>query len=66
MLYDIKSVIDEIYKNNNKEIFILGCRKSVDFIGELVDMIEKNCLDVNVYTDVTEPVIEIKMIVNKV
>lgn len=66
MLYDIKSAIDEIYIKNNKEIYICGCKKSIDFINELVDIIEKNCLNVNVYTNFNEPAVEIRIIVNKV
>ena len=31
MLYDIKKTIDEIYINNNTDIFILGCKKKYYF-----------------------------------
>ncbi|MCI6007746.1 MAG: hypothetical protein MRZ25_05795 [Ruminococcus sp.] len=66
MLYDIKKTIDEIYINNNTDIFILGCKKNIIFLNELIDIIKKNCLTVNVYTNDNEPAVEIRFIVNKV
>lgn len=66
MINDIKNVIDEIYIHNNKEIYISSCKKDIDFIDELINMIEKESMEVNVDTDFNEPAVEIRITVNKV
>lgn len=65
MLYEIRKTIDKIYRNNNTDIFISGCKKNIIFINELVDIIRNKCLTVNVYTNENEPAVEIRFIVNK-
>ena len=66
MQNDIKDIIEDIYLKCNKKLFIDGCKKEFDFLNELIDLIKKESLNINVYSDKNEPSVEIRITVNKV
>lgn len=64
MLYDIKKCIEEIYVNNNRELFISKCKRKIGFLNEFLEVVRSKVLSANVYTNCNEPVVEIHFYVN--
>ena len=51
MLNDLKSVIEKIYFDGEKSFFINGCKKSFDFVDELVENFEEQCSKIQLSDD---------------
>jgi hypothetical protein len=64
MRNDISKIIKEIYCNNNKNLFLEGCNKKIDFLSEFIELLRKYSSDITFYDDVTEPALEIRISVN--
>lgn len=64
MLNDIKKYIEEIYLNENRELFISKCKREMDFLNDFLEIVRTKVQNVNVYTNYDEPVIEVHFYVN--
>lgn len=65
MQNDIKKAIEDIYINENTELFISKCRDTVDFLDELLKKIKTKSENVEKFFDSNEPSSEIRIVVNR-
>ncbi len=64
MRNDIAEIIKEIYCNKNKNLFLDGCNKKLDFLPEFIESLREYSTDITFYDEANEPALEIRISFN--